>query len=183
LKDAGTQVIEIVIPELDEMRIAHAVTILSEMAICMRPYREQRKLMGLDVRLSLVLGEVFTASDYLQAQRIRTRALAIFRQVFGQVDVIVSPATALAAPPIPSGGLSDGWSDLGTVTEMMRYVFAGNLAGFPAISFPVGYDERGLPVGMQAMGRHWEEHLLLRVAYAAEQTMQRRTPGRYYPLF
>jgi Asp-tRNA(Asn)/Glu-tRNA(Gln) amidotransferase A subunit family amidase len=182
-KSAGAEVREIAIPELDEMRIAHAVTILSEMAVCMKPYRAQRKLMGAAVRLSLVLGDVFTASDYLQAQRVRTRALASFREVYRQVDVVITPATALAAQPTPEGGLSGGWSDLATDTEMMRFIVPGNLVGLPAISFPAGYDGRGLPVGMQAMGRHWDEHLLLRVAYVAEQSMQRRTPRRYYRIF
>jgi len=183
LEHAGAEVCEISIPELDEMRIAHAITILSEMVNAMKPYRSLRKQHGLDVRLSLMLGEVFSAEDYVQAQRMRTRALAIFREVFRQVDVIVSPATALTAQPIPAGGLPDGWSDLATETEMMRYVFPGNLTGLPAISFPAGYDERGLPVGMQAMGRHWEEHLLLRVAYTAEQSLDRRLPQRFYRIF
>lgn len=183
LKSAGAEVIEIAIPELDEIRIAHVITILSEIAVCMKPYRAQRKLMGAAVRLNLVLGDVFMASDYLQAQRMRTRALANFREIYRQVDVVISPTTALAAQPIPQGGLPGGWSDLGTESEMMRFVFPGNLAGLPAISFPAGYDGRGLPVGMQAMGRHWEEQLLLRVAYVVEQAMQRRTPGRYYRIF
>ena len=180
LRLAGAEVREINIPGLDAMRIAHVVTILSEMAVCMQPHRPHRALQGAPVRLSLVLGEVITAGDYLQAQRLRTRALAAFRHIYQQVDVILSPATALAAPPLPQDGLLDGWSDLGTDTELMRYAFPGNLAGLPAISFPAGYDEQGLPVGMQAMGRHWEEALLLRVAYVAEQTTQRKKPMRFY---
>ncbi len=183
LRLAGAEVREICIPGLDAMRIAHAVTILAEMAVAMRPYRPLRRQQGASVRLALVLGEVVTASDYLQAQRVRTRAMQTFRDLFQQVDVIVSPATALAAPPIPAGGLPGGWSDLGTDTEMMRYAFVGNLTGLPAISFPAGYDERGLPVGMQAMGRHWEEALLLRVANVAEQNLTRRKPRRFYPIF
>jgi len=183
LKHTGAEVKEIVIPELDEIRIAHAVTILSEMAVCMKPYRAQRKLQGAAVRLSLVLGDAFTASDYLQAQRVRTRALAHFREIYQQVDAVISPATALAAQPIPPGGIPGGWSDLGTDTEMMRFIVPGNLVGLPAISFPVGYDGRGMPIGMQAMGRHWDEHLLLRIAYVAEQVLSRRTPKVYYRIF
>jgi Asp-tRNA(Asn)/Glu-tRNA(Gln) amidotransferase A subunit family amidase len=182
-KAAGAQVVEVTIPELDEMRIAHATTILSEMAIPMNVHRSNRHKHGDAVRLTLILGNVFTASDYLQAQRVRTRALKNFENVFNQVDVILTPATALAAQPVPAGGLSNGWSDLGTDTEMMRFVFPSNLTGNPAISFPAGYDSRGLPVGMQAIGRHWEENLLLRVAYAAEQVVERRTPVRFHPTF
>lgn len=180
LKQRGGEVVEIVIPELDETRIAHATTILAEMAICMRNYREHQKEQGAAVRLSLVLGQVFTAMDYLQAQRMRTRAMVHFAEAFKQVDVILTPATALASQPVPAGGYSGGWSDLGTDTEMMRYVFSSNFTGNPAISFPAGYDARGLPIGMQAIGRHWEEALLLRVAYNAEQVVKRVAPKRHY---
>ena len=180
---AGAEIREVAIPGLDEMRIAHAVTILSEMAVCMRSYPGFRKQHAPSVRLSLVLGDVFNATDYLLAQQVRTRALNTFREIYQQVDVIVSPGTALTAQPVPPNGTLDGWSDLGADTEMMRYVFPGNLVGLPAISFPVGYDEQGLPVGMQAMGRHWEEHTLLRVAYVAEQSLARRAPRRFYKTF
>jgi Asp-tRNA(Asn)/Glu-tRNA(Gln) amidotransferase A subunit family amidase len=182
-KSAGAKVREIVVPELDEMRVAHAITILSEMAVCMKNYATHRKEHGNSVRLSLTLGETFTALDYLRAQRVRTRALAIFADIFKKVDVILTPATALTARPIPLGGEVKGWSDLGTDTEYMRFVYPFNLTGLPAISFPAGYDQEGLPVGMQAVGRHWEEHILFRVAYNAEQSTQRRQPSRFYPIF
>lgn len=183
LQAAGAEVEEISVPELDEMRAAHVVTILSEMAAAMLPYRAQRNEMAPAVRLSLVLGEAFSAMDYLQAQRMRTRAAGIFQELFTKVDVILTPATALPSQPFPTDGFSAGWSDLSLDTEMMRYVFPGNLVGLPAISFPAGYDSAGLPVGMQAMGRHWEENLLLRVAYNAERRVERHLPGRYYRVF
>lgn len=177
---AGAVVVKITVPELNAMRIAHAVTILSEMAACMQNYPEHFKDFAASTQLSLVIGQELDAHDYIQAQRMRTRALQIFAAVFEQVDVILTPATAMTAPVIPSQALSDGWSDLGTDTEMMRYVYSGNLTGLPAIAFPVGYDSNGMPVGMQAMGRHWEEALLLRVAYNAELRVQRRLPSTYF---
>ena len=64
----------------------------------------------------------------------------------------------------------------------MRFAMPGNLTGLPAIAFPVGYDERGLPTSMQAMGRPWEENLLLRVAFAAEQVVTRHRPPLFYDL-
>jgi Asp-tRNA(Asn)/Glu-tRNA(Gln) amidotransferase A subunit family amidase len=95
------------------------------------------------------------------------------------VDVILTPGTALTAPIVPAEALSYGWSDLGTDTEMMRFAFPGNLTGMPAITFPVGYDSNSLPIGMQAMGRHWEENLLFRVAYNAELRVKRLLPSTY----
>jgi Asp-tRNA(Asn)/Glu-tRNA(Gln) amidotransferase A subunit family amidase len=181
LEKRGAKIIEIEIPELDEVRISHVVTILSEMAMCMRVYKAQRKEMAEAVRLSLVLGEEMNSNDYLQAQRYRTRAMAAFEQIFNQVDVILSPGTAKSAQPFPIENPSLGWSDLSIDTEYMRYVYPGNLTGLPAISFPAGYDSRGMPVGMQAMARHWQEHLLFQVAYNAEQVMERRAPANFYP--
>lgn len=176
---SGAEVVKVTIPELDAMRVAHAITILSEMATCMQNYPENWKDFAGNTRLSLVLGQVMTAHDYLQAQRMRTRAMQIFARVYRDVDVILTPATALTAPIVPPQALSAGWSDLGTDTEMMRFVFPGNLTGLPAIAFPVGYDTNGMPIGMQAMGRHWEENLLLRVAYNAELRLTRQLPSTY----
>lgn len=177
---AGAVVVEVVLPELDAMRVAHVVTILSEMAASMKNYHEHWGDFAASTRLNLVLGQMMSAQDYIQAQRMRTRAIRIFANVYREVDVILTPATALAAPKVPPRALSNGWSDLSTDTEMMRYVFPGNFAGMPAISFPSGYNAEGMPVGMQAMGRHWEEHLLLRVAYNAELHLTRRLPPTYF---
>jgi len=177
---AGAQRLEVDIPELDGMRVAHAITILSEMAACMRNYPSNWNDFAASTQLNLVIGQEMSAHDYIQAQRMRTRAMRTFANVFQEVDVILSPTTAMTAPIVPPQALSDGWSDLSTDTEMMRFVFPGNLTGCPAISFPVSYDSNGMPIGMQAMGRHWEEHLLLRVAYNAELHVQRRLPGTYF---
>ena len=95
--------------------------------------------------------------------------------------MIVSPTTAKTAQKIPVSGSTNGWSDLATDTEYMRYIIPGNLTGLPAISFPAGYDSHDFPIGMQAMSNHWQEHILLRVAYNAEQVMERKLPTHYFP--
>lgn len=94
--------------------------------------------------------------------------------------MILTPTTAIAAPPIPKDALPNGNSDLSTTIEIMRFVTAPNMTGLPAISFPVGYTKNGLPIGMQAMGRAWEEHLLLRLAVNAEQAVERKEPQVHY---
>ena len=182
LAQAGAQIREIEIPGLEAMRVAHVITILSEMAASMDNLGAKPSDFGAATRINLVLGRAFTARDYVQAQRVRTQAMAAFDRIYEEVDVIVTPATAVTAPSIPTGGLTYGWSDLSVVTEVMRFVVPGNLAGLPAITFPVGYDAQGLPIGMQAMGRAWEEHLLLRAAYAAEQVVERKRPSLHYPI-
>jgi Asp-tRNA(Asn)/Glu-tRNA(Gln) amidotransferase A subunit family amidase len=132
------------------------------------------------VRISLRIARAATALDYIQAQRVRTRTIAHFRQVLTTVDAIVTPTTAIVAPPIPEAGLSSGVSDLTVLGELMRFVTPANLTGLPAISFPAGYTARGLPVGLQAVGRAWEEPLLLRIALTGEACLARRAPTQHY---
>ena len=176
LQDLGAQLLEIEISDLDEMRVAHAVIILSEMSASMAGYRAHFGGMGASTRISLELGSLLTASDYVHAQRMRTRAARVFQEVFEKVDAVITPTTAITAPKLPIGAERYGWSDLGAVTELMRFVFPANLLGLPAVSFPVGYDDAGMPIGMQAIGRCWEEHTVLRIARGAESYLERKKP-------
>ena len=182
LRAMGATVHEIEIPELDEMRIAQVVTILAEMVSNMELHAEHWGELSPSTRVNLTLGRAMSAADYLQAQRVRTRALGHFGRAFERVDAILTPATAVTAPTVPDGCENDGWSDLSSVTELMRFAMPANLTGHPAIAFPVGYDAGGLPIGMQAMARPWHEHLLLRLALAAEHTTPRRRPPTYYDI-
>ncbi|MCG8556234.1 MAG: amidase [Proteobacteria bacterium] len=177
---ATVQVIEI--PGLDLMRIAHGITILSEIAAAMQPHAGSFRSHAPAVQVNLALGRSFGARDYIRAQQVRTLAMRTFAAIFEQVDAVITPTTAVTAPVIRRGATPTGWSDMGSVTEIMRFVVPANLAGLPAISFPAGYTEAGLPIGMQAMARHWNEALLLRIACAAEQQVERRVPGDYQRL-
>ncbi len=182
LADRGATIEEIDIPELDELRIAHAVTILSEMATSMADYPDHWRDLSAPTRINLTIGRAACAVDYLRAQQVRTRAMAAFAEIFRSVDVVLSPATAILAPTIPPESLSHGLADLGSVTELMRFAFPGNMTGLPAITFPVGYSQGGLPISMQAMGRPWEEGMLLRVAGVAERLLALRLPPGYVDL-
>jgi Asp-tRNA(Asn)/Glu-tRNA(Gln) amidotransferase A subunit family amidase len=183
LKAMGAQVREVELPELDAARIAHLVTIISEMASGVERHDgAHRRDFGLDVRVSLALARALTSRDYVQAQRIRTRAIAHVEGVLGQVDAIVTPTTGITAPRLRADALPDGESDLTTTLEIMRFSTLANLTGHPAISIPAGYDAGGLPVGLQAIGRYWHEHTLLRLAHAAEKLVERRAPRVGYRL-
>lgn len=179
--DMGAEICEITIPDLELNRVAHLVTIAGEMAQAMSyTYAEHHREHGLDVRLNLALGRAFTAQDYMLAQRARTRIVNNFNRVLEEVDMILTPTTANAAPLIPKDALPNGNSDLTTTIEILRFVTAANMTGLPAISFPVGYTKSGLPIGMQAIGRAWEEATLLRLAVNAEQAFERKAPQVHY---
>jgi Asp-tRNA(Asn)/Glu-tRNA(Gln) amidotransferase A subunit family amidase len=145
-----------------------------------RYYGAHRRDFSLDARVNLVIAGTFSAAEYVNAQRIRTRAMAAFSRAFAGVDAILTPATAQAAPHINPAAQPLGESDLAMTTEVMRFAFPSNFTGHPAISFPAGYNAHGLPIGLQAIGRPWGERLLLRVAAAAESLVERRPPERWY---
>jgi Asp-tRNA(Asn)/Glu-tRNA(Gln) amidotransferase A subunit family amidase len=179
----GAGLCEITIPDLEASRVAHTITIAGEMTQAMgHTYDAHQRDYCLDVRTNLALARQFTTRDYLQAQRVRTRLIANFNRALEEADVIITPTVAITAPPIPPGALPDGESDLSTLMEVLRFTPPANMVGLPAISFPAGYDQAGLPVGMQVIGRPWQEHTLLRLALAAEQIVERAPPKVYYDI-
>ncbi len=187
LKSLGAEVVDIKIPELEQSRIAHAVTIMSEFA----------NTLGLDIDrhfdeftleslLLIGVGFNFTAVEYLNAQKQRTRAIETMKYVFNELncDVIITPATALPAPKIPPEAVSMGISDAETSTALMRFSFLSNLTGLPGLSIPVGYTSGGLPVGLQVMGQWYKEGMLLKIGYALEKmgAFPTKKPQVFYDL-
>ncbi|MBW7932180.1 MAG: amidase [Gemmatimonadaceae bacterium] len=175
----GARLVDVEIPELELARIAQLVIITSEMTTGMWPHvRDRFGEFGLETQLNLAIARASSATEYVHAQRVRTRAIAHFERAFAQCDAIITPASGNTAPRVHRSG--GAVSDLGRTMETMRFAFVSNLTGHPAISFPAGYDADGLPIGMQAIGKGWSEQLLLRIAAFAETLVERRKPQRYY---
>jgi Asp-tRNA(Asn)/Glu-tRNA(Gln) amidotransferase A subunit family amidase len=180
---AGAKVQEITIPELSVMRVAHLVTIASEIvASQMQLDRKHRKDYGLDVRMNFALARDFSAADYVHARRHRNRFTAGMLAKMVQVDVVVTPTNGCTAPILKPDALPEGESDLETLDRIMRFVTLANLIGFPALSVPCGADEGGLPVGLQLMGRPWEEALLFRMGRVVERAASRLAPQVHWRL-
>jgi aspartyl-tRNA(Asn)/glutamyl-tRNA(Gln) amidotransferase subunit A len=114
-------------------------------------------------RIRLESGLLYTASHYLQAQRVRTIMIEEMRGALEVVDL-------LATPTAPFTALEIAGADLLPAARLLNwYTRPFNLTGFPAISVPCGFDGRGLPIGLQLVGRPFEEATVLRAAYAYEQ--------------
>ncbi len=179
----GATLVDVEIPELETARVAHLVTITSEaLSSINRQVGTNRAIFGPETRAVLALSQRFTGSDYVMAQRVRTRAIRHVNAALAHCDVILTPATGLTAPLIAADSAL-GVSDVSTATEIMRFAFLQNFTGHPAISFPVGTGANALPISMQGFGRAWREDILLRLAAAAERDVPRRTPAiRFDPL-
>jgi Asp-tRNA(Asn)/Glu-tRNA(Gln) amidotransferase A subunit family amidase len=183
LKEAGARVEAITIPDIDAVGLAHVVIIASEMLTSQLPYyRRHRTHYGLDVQFNLAIAREFGANTYIHALRQRTRFTRIAAEVLQKVDGIVLPTSGCVAPPIPESTLPNGESNLPLLDQIMHFGPFANITALPSISFPVGYDDHLMPISLQVMGRHWEEHLLLRIAHAAEGMVERRKPQVWHSL-
>uniref|UniRef100_A0A7N0T0W1 Amidase domain-containing protein n=1 Tax=Kalanchoe fedtschenkoi TaxID=63787 RepID=A0A7N0T0W1_KALFE len=183
-KTHGCKVLEVVIPELAEMRVAHLVSIGCECLSSLNPTLEAGWLTRLsaDSRTSMALFRSFSGADYVQAQCYRRRIMHYHMEAFRKVDIIVTPTTGMTAPIIPESALELGESNMQVTGRLMQFIIAANLLGLPAISVPVGYDKQGLPIGLQLIGRPWGEASLLRLASAIEELCapSRKTPPSFY---
>ena len=179
LVERGAKVISVSLSDLNLCRVAHAITILSEMATFAQAYdHRHRKDYGLAVRVNLALARSFSGSDYVAAQRIRTRLCHQLEELFEKVDVLATPATAMTAPALAGDLLPLGESNLNVTSALMRFAFVGNLSGYPALTVPAGYDGAGLPVGLQLMAKPWEEGFLLQLGEVVEAGVLRKQPAR-----
>ncbi|ESA38912.1 glutamyl-trna and or aspartyl-trna a subunit [Leptolyngbya sp. Heron Island J] len=124
---------------------------------------------GPEVKRRIMIGTYALSAGYydayyLQAQKVRTLIKQDFEAAFKDVDVLMTPtvpSTAFKAGEKVNDPLSMYLSDLMTITV--------NLAGLPGISLPCGFDESGLPIGMQLIGNALREDTLFEVASAYEQ--------------
>jgi Asp-tRNA(Asn)/Glu-tRNA(Gln) amidotransferase A subunit family amidase len=113
-------------------------------------------------------GEAVTAGEYIQRRRQLEESRRNIREVFADVDVLVTPTTPMAAPAI-ADLLADPDALRPAELKLLRNTRPFNVWGLPAISVPCGFTESGLPIGMQIAGPHWREDLVLRVAQVYEQ--------------
>jgi len=130
---------------------------------------------GPEVKRRIMLGTYVLSAGYYdayygKAQAVRTLVCQDFDAAFKEVDVIVTPAT-----PTPAFKLGEKSEDPLQMYLSDIYTISVNLAGLPAIALPCGLSKGGLPIGMQLIGRAFEEETILRAAHAYEQSTNWRT--------
>ena len=169
-RSAGADVREINVPGLEAARVAHTIIITTEILQSLAPfYAQSRQQLSDETRLSLAISRAFDEHDINHARQTRHHFTQTLKQIFAHVDVLATPTCGLLAPTIEARSLPHGKSDLGSTFEMMRFAFAANLSGIPAISMPAGYAKNRLPIGFQLMARPWQEHTLIEAACVAQQ--------------
>ena len=136
----------------------------------MEMYRSTRSRgFGPEVQRRIILGTYALSAGYYdayygKASQVRTLIVEDFRKAFEVCDVILSPVA-----PTPAFRIGENVDDPLTMYLSDIFTLSANLAGIPGMSVPCGFSSEGLPIGLQIMGNHFDEEVLLRVGYAFEQ--------------
>ena len=163
LEGLGANLQEVTIPSLEYVRAANSIIMLSEaFAFHEKNLRTRPQDFGEMVRARFRIGGMFSASDYVQSQRVRKLVNREFAAVLRKVDVLVTPTMTQPAAAF------EGYDATSTVRGP-SFTAPFNLTGLPAISVPCGFTASGLPVGMQIAGKPFDEPGVIRAAYAYQQ--------------
>ena len=180
LEAAGAEVVEVDIKNIHG-NISAQLTIESAepSTYHQRWLRERPDDYGADVRTLLEVGEMLLATHYLQAQRYRTLLRNEFLEAFDKVDIFLCPTLPFAATPV--GAMTvviENGIEEDMLSAIMQYTGVPSLTGLPALAVPCGFDPDGLPVGMQLIGKPFDEATLFRVgvAYQALTDFHHKAP-------
>ncbi len=128
------------------------------------------ELYGPETLRRIRSGERISAAEYIQRRRELDQERRQARDIFADVDLLVTPTM-----PIPAPAIADLKKDPAALRPvelaLLRNTRPFNVWGLPAISVPCGFTKSGLPIGLQIAGPHWREDLVLRVASAYEQAV------------
>ena len=169
LKGLGARIEEVKVPTLHLATIANAVIYYNEFWAANRGAAASVLATGAAQRRARIyLGLLTNSSDYIQAQRIRSRCRAELAQVFERVDCLALPNQNGPAPRV---------EDVGPIDTLFKHVvpeFHGpfNLTGLPTLSVPCGFSENNLPIALQIVGRPFDEVTVLRAGYTYQQQMK-----------
>jgi aspartyl-tRNA(Asn)/glutamyl-tRNA(Gln) amidotransferase subunit A len=179
LKQRGATFVDVRFPPIDPVVGAHRAIIFSEAAAAHEDLIRTRAADFSDeVRPLLQSGLFLTATQYLGAQQVRRKIIAAYREIWRSFDLLVTPTSPIAAPPIGATTARLGGKDVPLVRAFLDLTLPFNLTGQPAISLPCGFTKSGLPIGLQLVGRPFDEATLFRAAsaYEAATDWHGRTP-------
>lgn len=189
LKDLGAQVVEISLPMTEYAVAAYYVLATSEASSNLSKYdgihygysspnydnllelyaNSRSEGLGAEVKRRIIVGTYCLSAGYYdayygKASQVRSLIIDDFRKAFEQCDVIASPVAPKTAPKL--GAYED---DLLAVYLADIFTISANMAGIPGLSLPCGFSAAGLPIGLQLLGGHFKEDVLLQAGAAFEQ--------------
>jgi aspartyl-tRNA(Asn)/glutamyl-tRNA(Gln) amidotransferase subunit A len=170
LKREGAQIVSVELPEQRQLTAACQFVLAVEAAAFHKRWLIERPQdYGPQVLMRLQNGLAMPAVSYLEAMRWRGPALAAHLAATAGVDAVLAPVAPAAAPTIAESDVGNSPDAEAMIQRLTRFTRPVNYLGLPSLSIPAGFTGTGLPVGMQLIGRPFDEATLLRAGAAFQR--------------
>ncbi len=170
LKREGANVVQVELPEQRQLTAACQLVLAVEAAAFHKRWMIERPQdYGPQVLMRLQNGLAIPGVSYLEAMRWRGPALAAHLAAVAGVDAMIAPVAQVAAPTIAESDVGNSPDAESVIQRLTRFTRPINYLGLPSLAIPAGFTRRGLPVGMQLIGRSFDEAVLLRIGAAFQR--------------
>jgi aspartyl-tRNA(Asn)/glutamyl-tRNA(Gln) amidotransferase subunit A len=168
----GAKIVPVRVPDIAALNAVGRVILLAEASAVLERYVTTRRGdIGPDVLSLIDQGRLIPATDYIQAQRLRTGMRREFLQLWKDIDVLCTPTTPITAPKIGALNVEIHGEMEDVRLATTRFMRGINVLGLPALSIPCGHDSRKMPIGLQIIGKAFQEAKVLRMGAALEDDM------------
>ena len=170
LKREGAEIVKVDLPDQRQLSSAAQIVLAVEAAAFHKRWMIERPQdYGPQVLMRLQNGLAIPGVLYLEAMRWRGPALAAFNAATAGVDAVLAPVAPVAAPKILDSDVGNSPDAEGVIQRLTRFTRPVNYLGLPALAVPCGFTTTGLPVGLQIIGRAFDEATLLQIGSAFQR--------------
>jgi aspartyl-tRNA(Asn)/glutamyl-tRNA(Gln) amidotransferase subunit A len=170
LKREGCEIIQVELPDQRQLTAACQLVLATEAAAYHKRWLIERPQdYGSQVLMRLQNGLAIPGVSYLEALRWRGPALAAHVAATSRVDAVLAPVAPVPAPTIAESDIGNGPGAEAVIQRLTRFTRPINYLGLPSLAMPAGFTAKGLPVGMQLIGRSFDEATVLQIGAAFQR--------------
>jgi aspartyl-tRNA(Asn)/glutamyl-tRNA(Gln) amidotransferase subunit A len=170
LKREGADIVKVELPDQRQLSAACQIVLATEAAAYHKRWLIERPQdYGPQVLMRLQNGLAIPGVLYLEAMRWRGPALAAHIAATSDVDAVLAPVAPVAAPTITESDVGNSPNAEAVIQRLTRFTRPINYLGLPSLSIPSGFNPKGLPIGMQLVGRSFDEATLLTIGAAFQR--------------
>jgi aspartyl-tRNA(Asn)/glutamyl-tRNA(Gln) amidotransferase subunit A len=170
LKQEGAKIVSVELPDQRQLTAACQLVLACEAAAFHKRWLIERPQdYGPQVLMRLQNGLAISGVSYLEVLRWRGPALAAYLAATAGADMLLAPVAPVAAPTIAESDVGNSPDAEAVIQRLTRFTRPVNYLGLPSLAMPAGFTRNGLPVGMQLIGRPFDELTLLRAGAAFQR--------------
>jgi aspartyl-tRNA(Asn)/glutamyl-tRNA(Gln) amidotransferase subunit A len=170
LKKEGAEIVKVELPDQRQLTAACQFVLATEAASLHKRWMIERPQdYGAQVLMRLQNGLAIPAVSYLEAMRWRGPALAAYLAAVEGTDAVIAPVAPMPAVTIAESDVGNSSEAEAVIQRITRFTRPINYLGLPSLSIPSGFTKSGLPVGMQIIGRSFDEAMLIRIGAAFQR--------------